>query len=931
MILRLDYIASTQTYSLSIPFRVSGEWDPGSLLMEETVDEDGRKSISVKDVWGNLVCQRSFSASSDTLDTYYIHDLHKNIVCIIQPEGSAILKTEQYSATDVEAFCFQYRYDGRVNKLRQKVPGGAWEDLYYDPRNRLIASTDEELIRNNIFHWIQYDNLDRVVRETYVKCPGKTASSIRADLYYGSMVFQYQPDINKIPVVEKAYYTSGYSLPSGMELNGYSGIVSTQDILPLEGYPAYEKVYDVPNLDGKIRSSRSYVERSFGYNSLGQLVVSKERDENRVDDIQMTVWYKYNQLGNIIQTVEHHAPYAEAPIGTIYAWNDYDDRGRLLKTTRKIDSVSLSAVEYAYDDMGRIFREEICGGENQTVAQQLWAFNLQGRVINSTALLGSGQVFQEQLHYYDCEAPLSDPQWAGNISEYISRQGSEDPVTNSYYYDSSSRLSWRINSSTSESYRYNRNGGVTGFSSNSGGVTQNRSLSYSGNRVIQVDTSSYAYDARGNRITDTRNGLQISYNTLNLPAVVRKTDMTDSARFVYLADGTKLKTIDKDGHVVRYRGSLVIKQNSESGGEIIAGALWDEGFTELSGSWWSGWTARDVWYVKDYLGNVRGKYDLTNLTEISRSDYTPYGERLDVSTTPQSTSYPAGWDGFHRRHFGGKEEVGDGGLNLLDFGARYYDPYSFSWTSVDPLTEKEPSITPFSYCLNNPTVYIDPDGRLSLFPYGLPLNPIRNIQLFSYHRKVKTIAYSIQNPSIAVQVGKYDANSLNISSVSSFFALNLARSMGYSTNTEGDMTNAIRHVIWQGIITSAFGEGHAKQIGLAHENGTPDTSKRIFKSFKEADSVIDLLNNEIGVSIGLTETNNLSIAQKAIDVLIQDGLWTATEHNGFIVIQRTKITEEQYNNALNELSKLTVYGHEKKDPFIDFSLICNWSMVTLPQ
>jgi len=57
--------------------------------------------------------------------------------------------------------------------------------------------------------------------------------------------------------------------------------------------------------------------------------------------------------------------------------------------------------------------------------------------------------------------------------------------------------------------------------------------------------------------------------------------MTDSARFVYLADGTKLKTIDKDGHVVRYRGSLVIKQNSESGDESIAGALWDEGFTEL--------------------------------------------------------------------------------------------------------------------------------------------------------------------------------------------------------------------------------------------------------------------------------------------------------------------------------------------------------------
>ncbi len=230
-----------------------------------------------------------------------------------------------------------------------------------------------------------------------------------------------------------------------------------------------------------------------------------------------------------------------------------------------------------------------------------------------------------------------------------------------------------------------------------------------------MDTSSYAYDARGNRTTDSHNGLQISYNTLNLPSVVRKTDMTDSARFVYLADGTKLKTIDKDGHVVRYRGSLVIKQNSESGDESIAGALWDEGFTELSGSWWSGWTAKDVWYVKDYLGNVRGKYDLTNLTEISRSDYTPYGERLDASTTPLSTSYSSSWNDLHRRHFGGKEEVGDGGLNLLDFGARYYDPYSYSWTSVDPLARETSMMNTYSYANLNPINYIDPEGKRPIY------------------------------------------------------------------------------------------------------------------------------------------------------------------------------------------------------------------------
>jgi hypothetical protein len=33
------------------------------------------------------------------------------------------------------------------------------------------------------------------------------------------------------------------------------------------------------------------------------------------------------------------------------------------------------------------------------------------------------------------------------------------------------------------------------------------------------------------------------------------------------------------------------------------------------------------------------------------------------------------------------------------------------WLSVDPLAEKYPNISPYAYCLNNPIIYVDPDGR----------------------------------------------------------------------------------------------------------------------------------------------------------------------------------------------------------------------------
>jgi len=83
-----------------------------------------------------------------------------------------------------------------------------------------------------------------------------------------------------------------------------------------------------------------------------------------------------------------------------------------------------------------------------------------------------------------------------------------------------------------------------------------------------------------------RRGLEISYNMLNLPSEVHKTDSTDSARFIYLSDGTKLKTIEGDGHTYTVRGPL---------------------------------------------------------------------------------AHGSAWDDLHRRHFGGKEEVGDGVGDCFQF------------------------------------------------------------------------------------------------------------------------------------------------------------------------------------------------------------------------------------------------------------------------
>ena len=61
--------------------------------------------------------------------------------------------------------------------------------------------------------------------------------------------------------------------------------------------------------------------------------------------------------------------------------------------------------------------------------------------------------------------------------------------------------------------------------------------------------------------------------------------------------------------------------------------------------------------------------------------------------------------------FNGKELDTETGLYY--YGARYYDPRVSLWLNVDPLAEKYPHVSPYTYTLNNPIKFIDPDGRES--------------------------------------------------------------------------------------------------------------------------------------------------------------------------------------------------------------------------
>jgi RHS repeat-associated protein len=109
------------------------------------------------------------------------------------------------------------------------------------------------------------------------------------------------------------------------------------------------------------------------------------------------------------------------------------------------------------------------------------------------------------------------------------------------------------------------------------------------------------------------------------------------------------------------------------------------------------------YYHTDHLGS--SSYltdDAGNITQTL--NYLPYGETWVDIQTFNMIDYNLGVYLFN-----GKEKDQETGYNY--FGARYYDDERISWLSVDPLSDKYPSISPYNYCMWNPVKYIDPNGE----------------------------------------------------------------------------------------------------------------------------------------------------------------------------------------------------------------------------
>ena len=113
---------------------------------------------------------------------------------------------------------------------------------------------------------------------------------------------------------------------------------------------------------------------------------------------------------------------------------------------------------------------------------------------------------------------------------------------------------------------------------------------------------------------------------------------------------------------------------------------------------------KNFYYHGDHLGSAA--YLTYHGGVIQTLNYLPYGEdwvEFNFFHPDDTTRL-----GIYR--FNGKEKDYESGFHY--YGARYYwSEVLTGWLSVDPMTDKYPSISPYNYCLWNPIKLVDPDGN----------------------------------------------------------------------------------------------------------------------------------------------------------------------------------------------------------------------------
>jgi len=446
--------------------------------------------------------------------------------------------------------------------------------------------------------------------------------------------------------------------------------------------PTVTYTYDTAeNGRGRLyRVKNSDVTKTFmAYDEMGR--VKNIRKKMKGDETPYTTQYEYDPSGKLLGITYpdgYQARYA------------YHPGSGLLHTVTGSDSLELARYSF-YEPTGKIGQIEHGNGTATSYTYDPW----------STRLLEIVTVDPSGLRENDIQRRIYSYTPAGDIEEIRDELRA---ITYRYGYDKLHRLRSETNTGFFAPiiYEYDALGNITSRTVG----TNTWVFAYDGPRNHAVNEVSfngkdytYKYDENGNmtRGFDFTDPLEvgkrtINFNADNLPKRIKYTKGSAEiiTRFLYDGDNVRAKKVADGGSTTYYVGDHLEITDGVATKYVFAGDMRIAKITD-SGI---------HFYHKDHLGSSTAMTD-ANGTTVETAEYMPFGhERLHTGLVASNYKYT--------------DQELDPETGLYNYGARLFDPIMGRFITPDTIVPDpyDPqTLNRYSYCRNNPLIYVDPTGQ----------------------------------------------------------------------------------------------------------------------------------------------------------------------------------------------------------------------------
>jgi RHS repeat-associated protein len=635
-------------------------------IAEATCDGSGGSRTKVFDAFGRLIELHEHDPAGPTAVTRYQYDANDNLAEIVDADGNITQLTHDWLGNRIAitrgARTWQYAYDLNGNLLQEipPLPAGAEPDLYatayaYDNLDRVttISFADVQIEARPSGGGSPVDPNPRLDHQVYLPViltgtsPADPSPWQVSERITNTIQYGYDDGPNGLGRLHQV------TLPFGEIQYTYDArglVVSEQRSAALD---------DIASLD--VTQS---VERV--YNALGQLTLSTWDDGQQ--------WRISHDARGLVDTVEWFDPGASA-------WQQVADYERLLAGLSHTRDTSYGQVRaFTYDALGRPATDSVTFTDD-----------------------GGAVIAARAYRYTD----------SGDLAA-VTGQTNGVSADATYAYDASHRL---LSASGPSGYQgtftHSPTGNILTADVTWSGSNETRHVSYeygavdpqAVDRLTDVGSGNvyaeFGYDLSGNMVTRSTPAGEMALTWDGLDQIRLAQGPNGAEVYLYDQSGARMLAISQQDGVRFWFGesethyALAGEETRRylhlsGGGPALARV---ENGMELELQYAD--TLQNLMFSVDTEGGV-----------VASFRYGPFGEVVDQTGADD-----------HRRQFNGKEN--DAVTGLRYYGYRYYDPVALRWNSADPLYRFVPDLglsSPqrmnlYTFSLNNPVRYYDPDGR----------------------------------------------------------------------------------------------------------------------------------------------------------------------------------------------------------------------------